>query len=149
MSTDNDPYVNASIDALRAAVRSIHGDPTAVADIDNALHRLYGTPHPVAHMGGWAAAVQHVQPLPEGARYALAAIDPTVSSIDQAGERPEAVLGMRLVAALLNDDHDNACALWSTAVNQGHDDYVIVLVLRQMATMLAPHMPAEEARTDG
>lgn len=135
-------YIEASFDALQAAVRHHHGTPGALTDLDHALERLSGTTHALAHMGGWAAAVRHAAPDSTHAR--IITVDAhTGHTINPDGHLPPALLlSARLAVALLAEDYDNAFALWSVATDQSVTEQVLVTVLEQMAALLAPHIPA-------
>lgn len=151
MSTDaEESYIEASFDALRAAVRHAHGDQAAPTDIEDALARLSGTTNILAHMGGWAAAVAYVIPAFAARAATLASVSSrTGRHVNPDGKVPtDLLLGSRLAVALLNDDTDTAVALWHTTVDHGAQDTAVRTVLRHMATLLAPHMPSEENPTD-
>lgn len=148
--TQEDPFLGASIDALRHALRHAHGAPAADDDVDEALARMSGAPDILGLMSGWAAAVWAVDP-----RYAptagtgsvvLLAIDRTTGrqANPDGNVPPAALLGARLAVALLNDDTDTALALWETAAATTTQEAVVRSVLLRMAAVAAPRVPAHE-----
>ncbi|WP_435109411.1 hypothetical protein [Nocardiopsis synnemataformans] len=151
MNADHEePYIQASFDVLKAAVRHEHGIPGAVAEVEEAFERLSGTTNILAHMSGWAGAVAHVEPAFTSRTATLGSVSSrTGRHVNPDGKVPTgALIGSRLAVALLNDHIDTCIALWQSAIDHDAQGEVVRTVLRHMALLIAPHISAEEARAD-